>query len=213
MAFLQVQTSAQVSGTSNPLDILINPTTQGNIVVVNIAGSIIVTSVTDDVGNVYALAGTLTNVSLRTYQYYAVQVIGGATVIHINNSTNVGATAGADEYSGNAATNAAAFDVMTFGGGASGTSLIAPTLTPAATGELIVETGGLSLAKTWTNGVGYTNYNGNGSEPTQVRSQYKLSGGASEIGDWTIDTSARWSVILVAYKGLSLGRSFGVING
>lgn len=199
--FTQVNTSTQASGSTATLNITVTATTQNNLVVVHIklaSTSRTVNSVTDNVGNTYVVGSNLDNGSTnRLYQAYGVQVTGGATTITVNLSSSTNIRAGADEYSGGKTTNATVFDATQTGTGNS-TSLSTATLTNASTGELIVSTGGLTTAANWTQGSGYTLYNGTGS--VTLRSQYKLSGASTETAPCTIDGSAQaWTEIVRSY--------------
>lgn len=208
MAFAAVQTTAQTATSGNVINRAITATGAGNLVVVHckIGGtSESLTSVTDTNGNTFVVLSPVTDPSntYRLFQAYGVQVVGGSTNIQLSFSGAVAAKrAGCDEYSGGAASNAAVFDASTTGSG-TGTSLSASTLSPAASGELIVASLASKNARTWTAGTDYTIYNGSGS--ITVRSQYRLSGTASETGPASIDSSDDWAEILTAFKPPAAG--------
>lgn len=201
MAFAQVHTSSQNSGTGTSVIVTVVATTLNNIVVVHIKigdTTETCTSVTDDKGNVYTLSAAKSN-TIRLYQAYGVQTVSGATSITVNFSSNVaGKRCGADEYSGTNTSNATAFDGTGTGSG-NGTALAIGTLTPTATTELIVSTiaqDGTGMS--WTAGTNYTLYNG--TNPIGLRSQYRLSGAATETAPATSDTIADWAEITSAFK-------------
>lgn len=202
MAISAVQTSAQVAATGASAALTLVATGAGNLVVVHINTTTAqtVTGVTDNASNTYAVSAALDNGADRAYQAYGVQVAGGATTVTVTFSASVVHRCGADEYSGAAASNVAAFDASTTGTG-TGTAVSVSTLTPAETGELIVVTGCTPLgdaAATWTAGTGYTLYNGSGA--ISLRSQYKLSGDATETAPWTLSSSLAWRAIATAFK-------------
>lgn len=205
MAFAQAQIVAQITGTGQNPVLTISASTAGNVVIVHIgyaSASATVSSVTDNQSNVYALGSKLTSGTNNLYQAYAVQTTGGTTQVTINFSVSVSYVIYAEEYSGGAATNAAINDTSTTGTGTS-TSLAVSTLTTAATGELIVSTGGTQSNRTWTQGSGFT-LNGSGARTSS--SQYNLSGGASETAPMGISgTSTAWIELARAYKPASGG--------
>lgn len=205
MAFALVQSPTQVVTTATSISITTAATGAGNLVVVYVrlsSNADTCTSVTDNVGNTYVL-GTAVDNTIRQYVAYGVQVTGGATSITANFSgATVAHRIGVDEFSGGASTNAAVYDTTTSGTGTTGTSLAASTLTPSATGNLIVSIGTCTPAKTWTAGSGYTLSSGTGSG--LMRSQYKLSGGASETAPMTISSAGTaWIEIAVSFKPAS----------
>lgn len=200
-AFVQTATQSSSGGTASLGVTLASPATQGNLVVVHvrIVGTASVTSVTDDKGNTYVIGSALglptANQSL--YQAYGVQVTGGATTITVTLSTSIAVRLGADEYSGTAASNAAVADQSSTGTG-SGSSLAVSSFSPSATGLLIVACGNIAASPTWTAGSGYVLASGSGS--VAMRSQYKLSGAASETAPMTTSLSTEWAEIARSYK-------------
>lgn len=200
MAFALVQAVTQITGTAQNPILTITSTGAGNVVIVHIAfanGIATVSSVTDNASNTYATGSVFRSGVNSAYQAYGVQVSGGNTQVTINFSTSVSYVIYAEEYSGGASTNAAINDNSTTGTGSS-TSLAVSTLTTAATGELIVSTGGVASNRTWTQGSGFT-LNGSGARTSS--SQYKLSGAASETAPMTISGSnTTWIEIARAYK-------------
>lgn len=155
-----------------------------------------ITSVTDSAGNTYAVTSALDYSTFRMFLAYGVQVSGGATTVTVNFS---GATSGrflVDEYSGNASTNAATFDVVGTGTG-TGTSAAASTFTPAASGELIVAVmGRAAAAATWTAGASYTLAS---TATLSHVTEYRLSSTTSETAPATISLSQTWGVLAVAF--------------
>lgn len=213
MSWSPVHTSTSTTGSGGTLTNTVTATTAGNIlcvaVVVTGNGSSIETcsSVTDDKGNTYALIGpVVVTLQSNTYLAYGVQVTGGATTItaHFSGSS-FAKRMHADEYNssvGALVSNAAAFDVSTTGTGTSTTPAVS-TLTPAATGELIVAVLRPQTSSTQTAGTGYTKYGGvvNGS----LNTEYKLSGAATETAPWTLASSAAWAEIAAAFKEPTAG--------
>lgn len=205
MAFAQVQTAAQVVHTgTTAVALTMSATGAGNLVVVHIRISDATTTpaVTDDKGNAYVVSAPVVNGSVSLFQAYGVQVTGGVTTVSVTPSASNTMRCGADEYSGGKTTNATVFDVTKTGTGTS-TSLAVSTLTPAATGELIVGSYAVVGTPTWTNGTNYVLYSGG---TTNTRSQYRLSSGASETAPVTISGgSVAWNAIASAF--IPLGAS------
>lgn len=203
MAFSQVQTVTQAGTTGNTQNLTISATSVNNLVVVTITLRDITetcTSVTDDKGNTYVLSPVVTNV-WRLYQAYGMQVTGGTTVITVNySSTTVFKQYAVDEYSGftAGATNSTVFDTSQTGSSNS-TSLAVSTLTPAATGELIVASMCADNVVAFTAGTNYTKY---ATYPTQetFMSEYRLSSASSETAPATIASSLDWAEIATAFK-------------
>lgn len=216
MAFAQVQTSTQATTTGNTLNITVSPTVANNLVVVHIkiaSNAETCTSVTDDKGNAYVLSSVLdAGTTNRTYQAYGVQVTGGVTAITVNFSAAVvSKRCGADEYSGGETSNAAIFDEASTGTALLSTSVsCSPAITPTATGELIVATISADATKTWTAGANYTLYNGVG--VVSMRSQYRLSGTASETAPCTVNSNGNLSVIATAFKLLTPATAFKIFG-
>lgn len=208
MAFAFVQTKHAVvsSGVSNDNVVTPDsPLTQGNLAVINIRlidEAITVSSIVDSAGNTYALAaGPIDNdnASVRAYQYYGVQQVGGATSVTVTFSGSLPASrVTVDEFSGNANSNAAVFDTASSADDvASGTSASVPSFSPAAAGELIVA--GLAVPNSISSVAAGTNYT-LAQVQTVAVTQYRLSGGASETAPISWTTSVRWNEIAAAYK-------------
>jgi hypothetical protein len=208
-AFAAVQASAEATGTTSNLTVPITvvSTGSGNLVVAMVRLSNTTdtcSGVSDNVGNTYALLGPFDSGSNpRVYMAYGVQTTGGATTV---TAATPGGTASkrcfAVEFSGNASSNAAAFDTYTTGSGTTETSLSVSTLTPAASGELIVafvSTQSSATGKSWTAGSGYTLYGG-GSGNQTVRGEYKLSSGSSETAPITLNAAGTsWVEVAAAF--------------
>lgn len=203
-AFAAVQSATQVSSTSTGVSVTLSATTAGNIVIgfgKTSSTSETLNSVTDNAGNTYAIVGPVDQGStVRLYLFYGVQVTGGATSVTLNWSGTTTHRCGADEFSGAAATNAAAFDVSATGH-ASSAAPATGTLTPAATGELIYAACAGDGARTWTAGSGFALYSGTGS--IAARSEYNLSGGSTETAPFSVSSSFNWSEISAAFKAPS----------
>lgn len=200
-----VQKSAEVTGTGNSLVISMSAMAQGNLAVVHICVGYneTVTSVVDDKGNTYVVpVGVIQGTSIHGYQAYGVQVVGGATTITVNFSASTTAkAAAADEFSPGAvkwASNADAVDTQTGRGGTGTTLNLASPLALAVAGELVVVSGLLLAAKTWTGGANYTLYNGS-SGSHQVASEYRLSATRSENPSLTIATTT-WVIQVRGFK-------------
>lgn len=192
-----VQT-ANTSASSTSVVLTVSATVVDNIIIGGVfipSTAITLSSVTDDQGNTYATTSALDNAGLRLYLFYGVQTAGGTTSITATVSSSTTLRIIGNEFSGAETTNATAFDASTTGTG-TGTAVSVSTLTPAASGELIVAFGFKDAFGAWTAGSGYTNYGAN----TQFfQSQYKLSGASTETAPWTI-SSANWGEIAAAFK-------------
>lgn len=206
MGFAWVQSVPRVQSGPNVVAPITTPTIAGNLLVVFVRfpNTESITSVTDDVGNTYVIGTPFNGVgTLNIAICYAVQVVGGATSITVTFS---GATTNkavmADEFSGNASTNATAYDTTATGSG-TGTSCATAALTPAAPGELIV---GLVLraaaTATFAAGSGYTlgAGPGGGSTSQNICAQYRLSGTISETAPMTLGTSVAWGDLAMAFR-------------
>lgn len=210
--FTTVQTATQATGSGATCTMTTSATVSGNLLVGALKGtqSKTVTSVTDNKGNVYVVSSAIDSSStLRLYQFYGVQVTGGTTsvVVHMSGSGSV--RCGVDEFSGNASTNATAFDTSSTGTG-SGTSLSVSTLTPSASGELIVSALSNVNAGTWTAGTNYTIYSG--TDPVSTRTEYRLSSAASETAPATTNTTGVWAESAMAFQSGSGGSSPPVVT-
>ena len=201
MAFLRVQ-DANTSGTNTTQNLTVSSTILNNIVIGGLNTDDIsqtLTSITDDKGNTYVVDTATTHNSRFLYMFYGVQVTGGVTTITANKSGSVFSRMTIIEFSGNGTTNASTFDTEKTGTGA-GTDLSVSTLTPAASGELIVSFGLLNNFLTWTAGAGYTLENQ--ANPEQLKGQYKLSGTTSETAPMkVVSDSFGWGEHAKAFKG------------
>jgi len=211
MAFAFVQASADAVdsvGTATTVNMTVSATGAGNLVVAVIrmaSTSNTCTSVTDNVGNTYALVGPSDNsTNIRLYLAYGVQTTGGATTITAN-FTGSSATKRcfAGEFSGGESTNAAVFDASATANGTSTTPAVA-SITTAASGELIIGAANTNGSPGWTAGSGFTQF---GSTSGGLRGEYKLSGGASETCPWTLGSSVAWAAIGAAFKPSGGGAS------
>jgi len=203
MAFAFVQASADAVdsvGTATTVNMTVSATGAGNLVVAVIRmanTSNTCTSVSDNVGNTYALIGPSDNsTNIRLYLAYGVQVTGGATTITAN-FTGSSATKRcfAGEFSGGASTNATVFDASATANGTSTTPAVG-AITTAASGELIIGAANTNGSPGWTAGSGFTQF---GSTSGGLRAEYKLSGGASETCPWTLGSSVAWAAIGAAF--------------
>lgn len=200
-AFAAVQTATN-NGTGSTVSVTVSATGAATIIVasVRVDGAETCSGVSDGNGNTYVLLGPVTEPSgnSKLYLAYGVQVTGGVTTVTASFSGSSGTKrVNVDEYSGAGSTNALAYDTHQTGTG-TGTALATSTLTPSATGELIVAFGLSRNAVTWTAGSGYTIYSGSGT--IGIRSEYKLSGAASETAPITISSSQTWAEIAIAFN-------------
>ncbi len=105
-SFAFIQTKQNSTAGAGSLLITLNaPATINNLLIIHVkTGNNVPTSVTDDKGNVYLLAGGPTadpGTTFRYTQYYGVQLIGGATQITVNFTGTPSARITVDEFSGN----------------------------------------------------------------------------------------------------------------
>lgn len=200
-AFAQVQTNVQsgqfTSVTSATLTM--SATGAGNLVTlgcsVSVAGSPTL-SVSDTAGNTYVVSSPVDYSTFRMWMIYGVQA-SSATTVTFTFSTTVSGTCGADEYSGNASTNASAFDVSASGTG-TGTSLATSTFTPAASGELIV--GYAARQGAAANFSAGTSYSSTWTTSSFSYMEYRLSGTTSETAPITLSASRTWGEVAMAFK-------------
>lgn len=212
MAFAAVQETTGTAGTGSTVSETVASTGSGNLVVVALRLSTkteTCTSVTDNVGNSYALLAASDSSGRRLYIAYGVQATGGATSI-TGNFSGSSATKRviAVEFSGGASSNAAVFDASAASSG-SGTSG-SVTLTPASSGELIVAFINTEGVQTFTAGASYTLYGG-ATSSSSMKGEYLLSGTTSETAPMSWTPSAAWSEIAVAFKpsgGASVNSGF-----
>lgn len=210
MAFAFVQTksidnaSSTTTGTISPTSVF----TIGNLVVVHIRSSVFgntISSVTDDKSNVYANSGgpviDPNGTALVLWQYYGVQVIGGATTITVTFTSATTNRLIVDEFSGGMSTNATIFDKSSSGVNASGvnsTTGLVTSFSPTNTGELISASAITSGADgPFTAGTSYTL--GTGSD-TAIASEYNLSSSTTETAPISWVTAGRWQMVAGAYK-------------
>lgn len=203
-AFGAVNTNSGAGSGTTTYDLTVTSTAANNLVVVSmeLINTMAVTSVTDDKGNAYVLSSAYSTTSRRLYQAYGVQVTGGVTTITVTKDNTLFIRVIADEFSGftggGTINNAGVYDTRTTGTG-TGTAVSVSTLTPAATGELIVSSmindGSGAL---WTAGAGYTLYGTSSSNLMQT--QYKLSSASSETAPATLSGSTNWYNVATAFK-------------
>lgn len=205
-----VQTANNQVEPGSSLNVTISSTTAGNLLIVSVAvdPSITVSSVTDNQSSSYTVGSSVSNGgggSFKVYQAYAV-ANAGVTTVTITASGSGSINAIVDEYSGTATSSVN--DVRATNSG-TGTSL-SVSLTPSASGKLIVCTLLGPLATTWTAGSGYTlygvlNYLG---VSEIMRTQYKLSGTTSETAPATINgwvAEEGWAEIATAFNPAASG--------
>lgn len=201
MAFVQVQSLQANIGSSSDVITLSQAATQNNLIVISTKGTGIISSITDNAStpNTYALAKSSVNTTPHDYQYYGVQVTGGATTITVNYSSGVGNRTFVNEFSGGKTTNVTVFDksAENSGNGSSGSLSLSPT----NSGELIVAFKAANTGGTITHTAG-TNYTlapdgTNGSISSAI--EYRLSGTTSETAPITWNNSDLWTEVAGAY--------------
>lgn len=208
MAFTFVQTKDNAQLTTSTTNVVTptNPLTAGNLVIINIRLStvgITVNSVTDSKGNTYALATTASSLggaALNQYQYYGVQITGGATSVTVTLSSSATSRVIVDEFSGNASTNASVFDKATSttsSAGSATSATLSPPLTPTNSGELIAV--GLMLNNNITSLTAGTNYVIANSNELNFGTEYRLSSTTSETAPISWTTSVPWTEVAGAY--------------
>jgi len=157
-------------------------------------------SLVDNVGNTYAVAGGPVDngVNARIYQYYGVQVIGGATTLTLTISGTDNTRVIIDEFSGGALTNAALFDQVASNTGTGTSSSV--SLSPTQAGCLII--GGIGHAAAIVTPAAGSGFTLSSSSAAQI-GEYKLSGTTSETvaASWT--NSAAWASLAASYKPLA----------
>lgn len=204
MAFAFVQTKDNNQSTSSSTNIITptSPLTAGNLVVVHlrlVSSGLTISSVTDSKGNVYAQANSIAfSTGSLNYQYYGVQVIGGATSVTVNLSSSGTSKAVIDEYSGGAATNATVFDKSSTGSNTvSTTSASVTSFSPISSGELVVA--GLMTFSNVTSITAGTSYTIANNIETSIGTQYLLSATTTETAPISWTTSSAWVEIASAY--------------
>jgi len=183
-----VQTANNTSdGSGNTVSVTISSTASNSLLVVSfwMLAANTVSTVADNQSSSYTIIGPVSSggdATLKIYQAYAM-CGSGVTSVTITGSAGtyiIGACV--DEYSGIDAGDP--YDVHATANG-TGTSA-SVSLTPAASGKLIVASLGGYAVSSWAAGSGYTIY-GNTDYSTLhiLRSQYKLSSSASETAPAT----------------------------
>lgn len=202
-AFSLVQNQLSNSGSGTTVVVTSSATVAGNLIVGCIQmGGVTETcsSVTDDKSNTYVVQAAVDSGGIvRGYQFYGVQTTGGTTSITANFSgSSVSKIVNLSEFSGNDTTNGLTFDATTTGSGSS-SSLSCSTLTPAASGELVVASYWIFGAQFWTAGARFVACNGF-SASLKLGSQYILSCGATETGPCTLDFSQAYGGRITSFK-------------
>ena len=143
MAFAAVQSTTMTVSTASSVPTTVSATGSLNLVIVHVkvAGGETLSSVTDDKSNTYAIVGPkIWNTTDRVYQAYGVQTTGGATTVTCTfSASTTGKRVVITEFSGNATTNATAYDKDSNGSG-TGTAASVTSFTPTNNGELISAT-------------------------------------------------------------------------
>jgi hypothetical protein len=227
MAFSLIQTNL-ANGATAAIVATMTATTQNNLIV----GSTVaqgttdaMVSVTDDKLNTYVVQSALTG-GFRSYQFYGVQVTGGATVITIlwDGVANYH-RAIVSEFSGGKTTNATVFDTSTTGGPTAGTTnptnTSVSTLTPSASGNLIVaDVCWDNGYNTWSAGTNYTKAAEYLADNTGIGILfYRLSSGTSEtapgVNNNADATGLHWCERATSFNGpivTSVGGGFMTTN-
>lgn len=200
MAFAHIQ-SVLGSGAVSPASVSVSATGQNNVVVVTIAFSAIRSgiSVTDNAStpNTYAQAGTTNDGSISIYQFYGVQVTGGATSITVSWTGGGSVAPIAEEFSGGATSNAAIFDKSSTGTGSAATSGAVTSFAPTNSGELIVSS--IIFNAVISSPTAGTNYALGISSSTTKATEYRLNGTTSETAPISWTNSANYDEVAGAY--------------
>lgn len=203
-AFVQTKDNAQLTSAITNVITPSSAITAGNLVVVNVrlsTGGLNINSVTDNKGNTYAQAATSTLLGSTTanqYQYYGVQITGGATTVTVTLNISGTSRAVMDEYSGGASTNASVFDKSSIRVSSTmATSATVTSFSPTSAGELIVAGLMLSTAVTAiTAGAGYIIAN---NVETTIGTQYNLSSSTTETAPISWTSTSTWTELAGAY--------------
>lgn len=206
MSFSIIRTKVGTSIGSTTLSIgSVSAFTAGNLVVISIrviTSTASITSITDDKGNVYTKAqGPITNTTsdVQDYQYYGIQIIGGATTIIITFDASVTSSGYASEFNGGGP-----FDKAASATGASGTSGSA-SISPTNAGELVV--GHLDARNTVTGVTASAGYTLHASTNAQAI-EYNLSATTSETPGFSWTNSVVWNILASAFNSTSTSTSF-----
>jgi len=215
-AFAAVQTTNGFNFSSTSTTIIAYNTSSsvGNIVVIAILinSGQTVTSITDDASNTFTIGSSITSGDgKRIYLAWAYQD-NGAAEAYVDFSASTDGVLMMDEYSGfTGLTTASVSDGTTTGSG-TGTNLSVSTLTPSATGKLIVSAGHSSNG-ILSSGSGFTLYGQGDDGATYIQTQYKLSGAATETCPMTSAGSGDWAEIARAFTGPAVtGNTGGFFN-
>lgn len=196
MAFSYVQEKSGATASTGTWTITPTAaTTAGNLVVfgLRINATMTVSSVTDSAGNAYVLGSSVTN-SQKYQCIYGVQTASATTITITLTGGTIGGWYFFSEFSGAADTNAGVIDVES---SATGTTITpSATISPSASGKLIVGFASVFNSATWTVGSGYTMVGSN----SRGRIEYKLSGTTSETVSFTATTSQAWGAFAKSFN-------------
>jgi hypothetical protein len=189
MAFALAHTTQGATGGATSLAITVPATTINNLVVINMKfnGAVSNISVTDNAStpNKYYMASPGGSSTIICYQFYGVQITGGATTITISWTTSQAARITVDEFSGGVADNATVLYKAAVANGNSQSASVTAITIPA-TGFLVSAGVGLTSASGIAAGSGYTL----ATTQTNQSTEYKLSGALSETGPLTWTSAA-----------------------
>lgn len=208
MSFGFVKNTQNAASSVTSLVITIPAAQVGNLIVVNIKFISTVTGVTvtdnASVPNTYAAAGgPIVAAGGNVYQFYGVQITGGATQITINWTNSSTVRAGATEFSGGQKTNVAVFDKVASNTG-TGTSA-SSTLAPTTDGQLVVV--GTHLNTGASAVVAGTNYI-LATTNTSLSEEYRLKATTSETTPLSWTTSVAWAQIAGTYIPIDASMNF-----
>lgn len=202
-SFVQTQHNLQSPAALTNVTTPVTPYTQGSLVILTIriiTTSNVVSSITDTAGNTYALAAgpVDTATPMRMWQYYGVQVTGGATSITVTFDGSITSRVVADEFIGGRPTNTTVFDASSTGLSSGGQNASAVTaFPPTMRGELVAAGLGFgSGATAITAGAGYVMAN---NTQTVIASMYRLASSQSETAPATWTTSNAYTEVAGAY--------------
>ncbi len=207
MAFGFIKSTQNV-GTAGTSTIFTIPAARvGSLLVVSMKFTTVVSavSVTDNasIPNTYAAAaGPIGTGAVTAFQFYGVQVTGGATQVTVSWTTSATLRATIDEFSGGMQTNATVFDKVATNNG-TGTSA-SVTLAPTNNGELVVAT--INLNNGATSLVIGTNYLAGTSGVATT--EYRKVSTTSETAPLSWTTSVTWAEIAGAYIPIDTSANF-----
>lgn len=212
--FIQNAQALVSAVTTNP--ITVSAVGLNNLVVVNVKITSITANptVTDNapIPNTYLLGPSQTTSGNGNgiWQFYAVAVSPGATIITINWTGSASARCGVNEFSGNAFTNAQVFDDSSTGFSGSSAATTVTAFPPSMPGRLIVA--GVDINSAVTSLVAGAKYKLANLGNTSLLEEYRLSGSLSETAPSSWTTASGWEEVAGAYVPSSAYNQLHVIR-